>query len=98
MSRDRFSTTWSAAFDLWQLGVEANSVIALRTFKIAKGGVSALTEANLMLTEKVAAAFEAQTALMTGRLGTSPQVVSKRLARHYGKKVRSNRKRLSRRR
>lgn len=96
MARDAFSTAWAFGFDLWNLGMEANTVIALRTLKIASGGSAAMTEANLMVTEKVEAAIEAQTRLLTGGFGTSPSGASRAVMRHYGKKVRANRKRLTR--
>jgi hypothetical protein len=96
MARDAFSKAWSMGLDLWCLGMETNTVIALRTLKIAGGGSAAMTEASLMVTEKIEAAVEAQTRLLTGGFGTSPSGASRALVRHYGKKVRSNRKRLSR--
>jgi hypothetical protein len=48
------------------LAVEAHNVIDLRLRKIATGGVDAMTETRLMVSEKVDAAFEATTMLMRG--------------------------------
>ncbi|NYT40719.1 hypothetical protein HZY97_08120 [Sphingomonas sp. R-74633] len=96
MARDAFSSAWEFGFDLWSLSVEANTVIALRTFKIANGGSAAMAEANLMVAEKIETAIEAQARLLTGGFGASPGGASRALVRHYGKKIRSNRRRLSR--
>ena len=41
------------------LAVEANGVIAQRLFKLAEGGLAARKEAELMMSEKVDASFEA---------------------------------------
>ena len=44
------STSWaSLGFDAWLLGMEASSVIGLRTLKIAAGGDAAHHEADLMV-------------------------------------------------
>lgn len=83
-----------ASVEAWTLGMEASAVIALRTTKIAAGGIAAQREAQLMLTEKLGAALELQTALVTGRLGTSPVAATRKALRHYGRKVRANRRRL----
>ena len=37
--------------DTWALGIEASSVIGLRTLKMAAGGPAAQTEAALMINE-----------------------------------------------
>jgi hypothetical protein len=41
--------------DAWSLGVEASSVIALRTLKIAAGAVAAEVEARRLVCEKIEA-------------------------------------------
>jgi hypothetical protein len=41
--------------DAWSLGVEASSVIALRTLKIAAGVVAAEVEARRLVCEKIEA-------------------------------------------
>jgi hypothetical protein len=48
------------------LAAEANAVIALRMMKLMRGSRSAQREANLMVSEKIKAAFEATTSLVTG--------------------------------
>jgi hypothetical protein len=48
------------------LGLESGNVIGLRMFKVACGGGDALKEINLMIREKVDAAFESSANLMAG--------------------------------
>ena len=48
------------------LGLESGNVIGLRMFKVACGGGDALKEINLMIGEKVDAAFESGANLMAG--------------------------------
>ena len=42
-----------AGLQAWSLGLEASSVIALRTLKMATGGVAADAEARRMVGEKI---------------------------------------------
>ena len=72
------------------LGFEAQRVIGLRLAKLATGDAAAV-EAQLMVTEKVAALVEASTTLATG--GSHKAVISR-----YRKHVRANERRLSKRR
>lgn len=51
------------------LAVEASTVVALRMMKLMRGGKRARREAELMLTEKIHAAFEATASLMAGASG-----------------------------
>jgi len=80
---------------MWRLGFESSAVIALRSAKIAQGGTAAMTEANRMVIEKIEAAVEAQTKLMTGAFG-GPGTAPARLVRHYRNRVSANRRRLGR--
>jgi hypothetical protein len=81
--------------DAWALGLEASAVIALRTLKMAAGGEAGAAEAHLMVTEKLDAAAALQAKAMTGRLGLNgPSAATATLA-HYRRKVRANRRRLS---
>lgn len=48
------------------LAVEFNEVIGLRLMRCAAGGNDALAEADLMLSEKIDAAFEAGATLLAG--------------------------------
>jgi hypothetical protein len=83
---------WNA----WSLGVEASTVIGLRTLKLALGGPGAEVEASRMVNEKVEAARALQALLMTGALGATAPAVAARTIGHYRRKVRANARRLSR--
>jgi hypothetical protein len=61
---------------LMLLAVEANGVIALRMMKLMRGDGSAPREAELMVSEKIRAAFEATACLMAGASGD--EVVNRR--------------------
>jgi hypothetical protein len=87
---------FSIATDAWLLGVEASTVMTLRTMKLAAGGAAAETEAARMVTEKVAALTELQMKAMTGGLGTSSKGAARKTLSHYRRKVRANRRRLTR--
>ncbi len=76
-------------FDTVRLGVEAQTVVALRLAKLSLGGAAAQAEAQRMVTEKMEAAAEAAMTLATG--GTAERVVQ-----DYRRKVRANARRLSR--
>ena len=81
--------------DAWTMGMDAASVIGMRCIKIAMGGPAGDAEAKLMINEKIKAALHVQTALLTGKLGTSPAGATTKALRHYSAKVRANRDRLS---
>ena len=49
------------------LAVESNNVIDIRLRKIVGGGVNAAEESILMVTEKIDAAFEVSSMLLSGR-------------------------------
>lgn len=70
------------------LAVEANQVIALRTMKLMRGGRRARREAELMVSEKIHAAFEATASLMAGASGDE-------IVQRYRRHVAANAKRLS---
>ncbi len=72
---------------IW-LAIEANEVIALRMTKIISGGPEAMTEIQLMITEKIDATVEAGTSLMFGQ---DPTAIVARFREH----VASNQRRLS---
>jgi hypothetical protein len=69
------------------LAVEANGVIALRIMKLMGGGRSARREAELMVSEKIHAAFEAAASLMAGASGDE-------IVQRYRRHVAVNAKRL----
>ncbi|NIJ22107.1 hypothetical protein FHS95_003818 [Sphingomonas naasensis] len=84
----------SAGIDAWALGMEASAVIGLRVMRMATGGADAAAEAQLMVSEKMQAALELQTAMVTGQLGNTPLASTRKTIRHYRRKVKANRKRL----
>ena len=80
----------------WSLGVEASSVIALRTLKIAGGGVAAEVEARRMVSEKIETGLDLQALALTGGLGVTLQGAATKILTHYRRKVRANRRWLAR--
>ena len=72
-----------------RLGYEAQTVMALRMLKLARGGAAATTEAQRMMTEKGVAFAEAAATLATG--GSMNKVV-----RRVRSRVSKNKRRLSR--
>src|SRR6185312_9228069 len=72
---------------LMLLAVEANRVIALRLMKLMRGGKSGRREANLMVSEKIQAAFEATASLLAGASGD-------KIVHQYRRHVAANAKRL----
>lgn len=81
----------------WSLGIHASSVIALRTLKIAAGGVSAEVEACRMVGEKIETGLALQALALTGRLGLTAPSAATKILTHYRRKVRANRRRLAKR-
>ena len=79
----------------WMLWGEAASVIWMRSWKLAGGGVGAQSEAVRMVSEKVASQVELGMAMMA-RPMQGPEAATRESLRHYRAKVRSNRRRLSR--
>jgi hypothetical protein len=73
---------------LMLLSAEANGVIALRMMKLMRGGRRARREANLMVSEKINAAFEATASLLAGASGDE-------IVHRYRQHVANNAKRLS---
>ncbi len=82
-------------FNAWMLTVEAATVIGLRTMKVAAGGTLAADEMQLMSSEKIKAMLSLQTMAMSGKLGSSAPQAASRILTHYRRKVRANRRRLS---
>ncbi len=83
------------SMDAWALGLEASAVIGLRTLKLAAGGPAADAEAKRMVSEKVQAGVELQQRALTGGLGLSAAGATAKTMAHYRRKVRANRRRLS---
>lgn len=92
----RRKNPWAGmAWNAWAMGLEASTVIGLRTMKIAAGGPGAQAEIDLMVSEKVTAAMTLPMLAMTGQLGATGPAVAAQSLTHLRKKVRANRRRLS---
>jgi hypothetical protein len=79
------------------LGWEAQRVIALRLIRIAAGGADGRAELQRMVAEKVAAGVEAQAAVAASAIeGGTSRHAAKKVLGVYRKRVRANRRRLSR--
>lgn len=94
-----FNPWFALTFKTIQLGFDAQSVIALRMMRLASGGAGSKAEISRMVTEKASAIAESQVAaaaaVMTGR---QDHVVASKVLNVLGKRVRANKRRLSRRR
>ncbi len=79
------------------LGFEAQQVVGLRLMRLAAGGASGHAEAQRMVTEKFAAFAEAQAAAVTTAIeGGNSRRLGKKVVGVYKKRVRGNRRRLTR--
>ncbi len=78
------------------LSAKAGMVMTLRMARIPAGGSAGAAEAEMMVTEKVSAAIELQTRLMTGALGVTSLGATQGTLKHYRRKVSANNRRLSR--
>jgi hypothetical protein len=79
------------------MGMEAQSVIALRLLRLATGGARMEAETSRMVTDKVAAAEAKAVAAVSALNGRSPRVVVSQAPRVVKKRVRgANKRRLSR--
>jgi hypothetical protein len=76
---------------LMMLAIESSGVAALRMMKLMSGGSDTLREAHLMVSEKIDAAFEATSSLMSG--APSDEIVHR-----YRQHVAVNARRLGNRR
>jgi geranylgeranyl pyrophosphate synthase len=93
-----FNPWLGVAHDAARLLFEAQWVVAARMARIAAGGTVAETEVQRMVTEKTAAFVEAQIAAASALAGgRKAPAAAKRALRVYGRRVRGNRRRLSRR-
>jgi hypothetical protein len=92
---DPFGAWFRLGMDMWMLGAEASSVIALRTLKLAAGNAAAAAEARLMVGEKIAAAMALSQRAALGQLGSSMPGAGSRMVAHYRREVRANRRRLT---
>jgi hypothetical protein len=75
---------------------EAQAVILLRAFRMAQGGAKAEAEGQGMITEKAVALAEAQLAATAATLkGNKKHRIAKKALSVYARRVRRNRRRLS---
>jgi len=75
---------------------DAQTVIWLRSLRIAQGGAQAEIETTRMVTEKVAALAEVQAAATAAALrGSKKHRVAKKALGIYARRVSSNRRRLA---
>jgi hypothetical protein len=90
---------WLAlSFKAFQLCADAQSVIALRMLRLASGGAGASAEMGRMTIEKAAAVTEAQVAATAAAIaGQKDHVVAGKALKVFHKRVRANKRRLSRR-
>ena len=79
-----------------EMGMEAQSVIALRMLRLATGGARMEAEASRMVTDKVAAAEAQAVAAVSALSGRSPHVVVSKAPRAPKKRARANKRRRSR--
>jgi hypothetical protein len=87
---------WKPWLDAVRFGFEVQSVISLRLMKIAAGGAESNAEVTRMVTEKVKALAEAQTAgAVALTQGKSIKTASKRAMTPIKRSVRANHRRLT---
>jgi hypothetical protein len=80
-----------------QVGFDAQNVIFLRMMRLSAGGTRGQSEARRMVSEKIAAGVEAQAAAVSGIIaGRKEVVVAGQVIRGLQKRVRANKRRLSR--
>jgi len=83
-------------FEAWRFAAEAQQVVAARMLRFWQGDATAGAEAARMVTEKMAAATEAQMAAGLALMrGLSLSTALKRASTPYRRRVRANHRRLS---
>ena len=80
--------------DTFRPGCEAHSLIGVRLFAMATGGVPALPEAMRMIPEKVALA-DAQMIVAAGALSGRPDLAALEVVALYRERVSANERRLT---
>ena len=81
--------------DTLHLGREALSLIGLRLFKMATGGVPAVPEALRMVPEKITALVDAQILIAASVLSGRPDVALAQVIALYRERVSDNEQRLT---
>jgi len=88
---------WKLWTDAWQLGLDAQRVIAMRLVRISAGGARADAECRRMVAEKIAAATAAQRAAAAAlAAGKGIETVATVALAPVKRAVRANHRRLSR--
>jgi hypothetical protein len=77
-------------FDTFRLGCEAHSLIGLRLFEMATGGVPALPEALRMIPEKIEAFVHAQMVVTINVLSGRPDLAPVEVVALYRERVSAN--------
>ena len=83
------------SFDTLGLGREAYSLIGLRLFKMATGGVPAVSEALRMVPEKIMALVDAQILIAASVLSGRPDLAPAQVVALYRERVSDNEQRLT---
>ena len=91
----RNPTFWDLSLDTFTLGLEAQQVIALRLAKFATGGDPHGHEAQRMIFEKAEAAVDAHIGMVHALTTGTVELAPCRAIAIYRRKVRANRRRLS---
>ena len=83
------------SFDALRLGCEAYSLIGLRLFEMATGGVPAGSEALRMIPEKIMALVDAQILIVASLLSGRPDLAPAKVVALYRERVSANEQRLT---
>ena len=83
------------SFDTFCLGCEAHSLIGLRLFAMATGGVPALPEALRMVPEKLVALADAQVIVAVSLIPGRPDLAPVEVVALYRERVSANEQRLT---
>jgi hypothetical protein len=89
---------WLAlTFKAMRVGIDAQNVIFLRMMRLSAGGARGQSEAARMVIEKIAASVEVRATAVSGMItGRKDTVVAAQVLRGLRKRVRANKRRLSR--
>ena len=88
---------FDVAMEMTRLGIEAQTVIALRTARLMTGGAASEAECSRMVSEKMEAAADAGLSMMVGTLqGRSQAAIATQVTKAYRRQVAANRRRLMR--
>lgn len=91
----RTRSLFQLPLDAVRLGIEAQSVIALRMMKVAVGGAAAQREINLMVSEKTRALVDTQLEVGLSALAGQAHLAPARTVALYRRRVRANQRRLA---